>query len=145
MRNRWPLILSLSLLAGVTVELVARVVAQLAVAEGSLSIPNNLGNTFASLWTPLPIAIAAAFAARAAHMYGARSAVLVLTLGLSPHAYWAYKAQRGAILALADGQWTAAALGPAFAWLFSVALVTIAGAFGLFIARLLYESPSDGF
>lgn len=144
MRNLWPAILLLSLLAGVTVELVARIVAQLAVAEGSLSIPNSLGNTFASVWTPLPIAIAAGSAARAAHMYGARSVALVLPLGLAPHAYWTYKAQCGAILALADGRWTAAALGSGFAWIFSVVLVTLAGGVGLFIARVLYEEPSDG-
>jgi hypothetical protein len=39
------------------------------------------------------------------------------------------------MMALAEGKWTAASLGTAFAWAFSVVLVTMAGALGLFLAR----------
>jgi hypothetical protein len=141
--NTWPVILLLSLTVGSIVDVVARVVAHLAVDVRTPSIRNVLDDTFASVWAPLPIALAAAFAACAAYMRGPRSVLLVLPLALSPHAYWTYKAERGMLLALAERKWTAAALGPAFAWVFSVALVTVAGAVALFIARVAYDDPRD--
>jgi hypothetical protein len=141
MSRVWPAILVLSLLAGVMVDVVARILAHLALTDGSPSIRNALRDTFAFAWAPLPIALAAAFSAWAAHIRSPRSVILVLPLALSPHAYWTYKAEHGEILALAERKWTAAALGPAFAWIFSVVLVTLAGTLGLFLARVLYDRP----
>lgn len=142
-KDSWPAILLLSLLVGTIVDLVARVAAYLAVADRPPSLRSMIDDAFGWVLAPLPIALAAACAAWAAYMRGPRSVLLVLPLALSPHAFWTYQAQRGSILALAEGKWTAAALGPAFAWAFSVVLVTVAGAVGLLIARVAYEDPCD--
>jgi hypothetical protein len=138
-----PGIFLLSLFAGFMVGVVAKLLARVAVEGAWPSIRGILSFGFAFVWSPLPVVLAASFATWAAHMRGPQSAVLALPLGLSPYAYWTYKAERGELLAVADGKWTAAALGPMFAWILCVASVTATGVLGVLLVRVMYDDPRD--
>ena len=112
------------LLAGTIVDATARAMAEAHFGEWSLRRALVEG-TFSSVIAPLPILVVAVACARAAHAYGLRSLFVVFPLVVAPDAYWSCLGEGAGLEALANHKWTAAALGPAFAWMFSLVLVGV--------------------
>lgn len=123
----------LALVGGFVIDVAVRVL--VAARFGSWTLHEVIHEgTLASAIIPLPIVIAAAASFRAAQAYGPRSLRLVFPLSIAPHAYWTFRGEWGRLQALADQKWTAAALAPAFAWVYSVILVTAFASVGLFLS-----------
>jgi hypothetical protein len=112
------------LIAGIVVDATARAMAEAHFGGWSLRRALVEG-TFSSVIAPLPILAVAVACARAAHAYGLRSLLVVFPLAVAPDAYWSYLGEGAGLEALANHKWTAAALGPAFAWMFSLVLVGV--------------------
>jgi hypothetical protein len=131
------------LVAGIVVDATARAMAEANFGEWSLRRALVEG-TFSSAIAPLPLLVVAVACARAAHVYGLRSLLAVFPLAVAPDAYWSYLGEGAGLQALANHKWTAATLGPAFAWMFSLVLVGVVTAVVFWVSdrRIRLNSPA---